>query len=238
MKHDDVQSIFQRYLNAPLNRKKFLTISALSGATLVLGAQACNDDDVPMPPSGAIDVGGGDPGILNFAYALEQLEAAFYIKACSSFYSGAVTEEKQVLTDIRDHEIAHRDLFKAALGQGAIPELEFDFSAINFSSRDSVLGTAKALEDTGVSAYNGAGAYITTKDYLILAGKIVSVEARHAAAIRYLLNPGSADFAGDDVVDAATGLDTSRTPNQGGSSSIVATANSFLVTKISATQLP
>src|SRR3546814_17857350 len=67
MKHDDVQSIFQRYLNAPLNRKKFLTIRALSGATLVLGAQACNDDDVPMPPSGAIDVGGGDPGILNFA---------------------------------------------------------------------------------------------------------------------------------------------------------------------------
>ncbi|QEC53798.1 ferritin-like protein [Anseongella ginsenosidimutans] len=238
MKHEDVQGVFQRYLNTPLNRKRFLTISALSGATLMLGTQGCQDDDVPMPPPGAIDVGEGDPGILNFAYALEQLEAAFYIKACTSFFSGATGEEKQMLTDIRDHEIAHRDLFKAALGQGAIPGLEFDFSAVNFTRRDSVLGTAKALEDTGVAAYNGAGRYIATKDYLILAGKIVSVEARHAAAIRYLLNPGSADFAGDDVVQASTGLDTSRTPNEGGSNSIVATANSFLVTKISATRLP
>lgn len=239
MKHEDVQGTFQRYLNAPLNRKKFLTISALSGAALVLGTQGCNDDDdMPAPPRDAIDVGGGDPGILNFAYALEQLEAAFYVKACTSFYSGATSQEKQMLTDIRDHEIAHRDLFKAALGSGAIPELRFDFAAVNFSNRASVLGTAKALEDTGVSAYNGAGQYITTTDYLILAGKIVSVEARHAAAIRYLLNPNSADFAGDDVVQASTGLDTSRTPNEGGSSSIVATANSFLVTKISATKLP
>src|SRR3546814_19996030 len=118
------------------------------------------------------------------------------------------------MTDMRDHKIAHRNLLKAALRQGAIPELEFDFSAINFSSRDSVLGTAKALEDTGVSAYNGAGAYITTKDYLILAGKIVSVEARHPAAIRYLLNPGLAAFACADVVDAAPGLNPSRTPKQ------------------------
>ncbi len=103
----------------------------------------------------------------------------------------------------------------------------------------SVLSTAKALEDTGVSAYNGAGAYISSADYLTLAGKIVSVEARHASAIRDLLNPKSADFAGDDVVNPTTGLDFSRTPNSTtGGPSIVATANMFLKTKISATQLP
>ncbi len=34
----------------------------------------------------------------------------------------------------------------------------------------------------------------------------MSVEARHAATLRDLLNPGSRDFAGDDVVDAQ-GLD-------------------------------
>jgi hypothetical protein len=110
---------------------------------------------------------------------------------------------------------------------------------VDFTSRESVLGTAKALEDTGVSAYNGAGAFIKTADYLKIAGKIVSVEARHAAAIRDLINPKSADFAGDDVVNAQTGLDFSRTPNSTlGGDSIVATANSFLLTKISATQLP
>jgi hypothetical protein len=55
------------------------------------------------------------------------------------------------------------------------------------------------------------------------------------------LNPLSADFAGDDVVNATTGLDYSRTPNATDSThtmSIVATANTFLKTKISATKLP
>jgi hypothetical protein len=46
---------------------------------------------------------------------------------------------------------------------------------------------------------------LTNPDYLLLAGKIVSVEARHASAIRSLINPNSADFAGDDVIN--TGLD-------------------------------
>jgi hypothetical protein len=138
-----------------------------------------------------------------------------------------------------NHEIAHRDFFKNALGSAAIPALTPDFSSIDFTSRASVLGTAKALEDTGVSAYNGAGQYISSADYLTIAGKIVSVEARHAAAIRDLLNPLSADFAGDDVVNTTTGLDFSRTPNSTtGGPSIVATANTFLKTKISATQLP
>jgi hypothetical protein len=67
-----------------------------------------------------------------------------------------------------------------------------------------VLGAAKTFEDLGVGAYNGAGKLIKDKGYLLLAGKIVSVEARHAAYIRDLITPGS--FAGSDVVNAA-GLD-------------------------------
>ena len=54
------------------------------------------------------------------------------------------------MTDIRDHEIAHREFLKAALGSSAIAALEVDFTTITFTSRDSVLGTAKAFEDLGV----------------------------------------------------------------------------------------
>lgn len=43
---------------------------------------------------------------------------------------------------------------------------------------------------------------IKDANYLLLAGKIVSVEARHASVIRDLLMPKTASFAGDDVVDA------------------------------------
>jgi hypothetical protein len=64
-----------------------------------------------------------------------------------------------------------------------LPELSFNYGNLDFNSRTQVLATAKALEDTGVAAYNGAGR-LSNPDYLLLAGKIVSVEARHASAIK------------------------------------------------------
>ena len=142
----------------------------------------------------SVDLGKGDFGILNYAYALEQLEAAFYSQVVSTKYSGMNSAETQILTEIRDHEIAHREFFKAALGKKAIPGLKVNFTAIDFNSRDSVLGTAKTFEDLGVSAYNGAGQLLENGDFLLIAGKIVSVEARHAAAIRDLLQPMSSFF--------------------------------------------
>ena len=242
MKEQKLQEFLQTAFRTPLRRKQFLKYTAMGGGTMILGLEACkkHDQGGGIPPT-VTDVGSGDPGILNFAYALEQLEAAFYIQVNKSWYRDITDAEKSVLTDIMGHEVAHRDFFKAALGSAAIKSLTPDFSSIDFSNRYSVLSTAKALEDTGVSAYNGAGKYIASADYLLLAGKIVSVEARHAAAIRDLLNPKSADFSGDDVVNPTTGLDFSRTPNStaGGSGiSIVQTANKYLSTKISATKLP
>ena len=177
-----------------------------------------------------VNLGTGDLGILNYAYALEQLEAAFYTQVIMSQYSGITPTETAFLTDIRDHEIAHREFFKNALGAAAIKGLEVNFSSINFGSRDSVLGTAKAFEDLGVSAYNGAGKLLLSADYLLLAGKIVSVEARHAALIRDLLSNGS--FADSTVIDA-NGLDTSRTPAQ-----VLAIARTYIKTTIDDSNLP
>ena len=45
---------------------------------------------------------------------------------------------------------------------------------------------AVTLEDTGVSAYNGAAPMIKSTEVLAAAGAIVQVEARHAAALRFL----------------------------------------------------
>jgi hypothetical protein len=156
------------------------------------------------------DLGGGDVGILNYAYTLEQLEAAFYTLVIDNAYSGMTSDETAMLTDIRDHEIAHREFFKAALGTSAIGPIEFDFSSIDFSSRDSVLAAAKNFEDIGVAAYNGAGPLLTDATNLLIAGKIVSVEARHAAYISDLISPAS--FS-DTVVDS-NGLERSLTPNE------------------------
>ncbi|WP_315822624.1 ferritin-like domain-containing protein [Paraflavitalea speifideaquila] len=63
-----------------------------------------------------INLGSGDIGILNYAYALEQLEAAFYLQVIMTPFSGITATETALLTDIRDHEVAHREFFKKALG--------------------------------------------------------------------------------------------------------------------------
>ena len=214
-----------------VSRRKFMSWAGVLGATATIGglATACKKDDDNMS-NGGVNLGSGDIGILNYAYALEQLEAAFYTQVASSFYSGATDAEKMHMQEIRDHEIAHREFFKKALADKAIPDLEVNFSAINFGDKNSVLSTAKAFEDLGVSAYNGAGKLLTTPDYLLIAGKIVSVEARHAALIRDLISNGT--FADSTVIDA-NGLDKSRTPSE-----VLSIASAYLVTKIDASNLP
>lgn len=210
-----------------LSRRKFLNYAGAASGIALLGA-ACKKDNDNM--DGGVDLGSGDVGILNYAYALEQLEAAFYIQVIATPYANINNDEKALLTDIRDHEIAHREFFKAALGGAAIPALQVDFSSVDFTNRESVLGTAKAFEDLGVSAYNGAGPLITSKDNLTLTGKIVSVEARHAALIRDLITPGS--FVGSDVVDAQ-GMEIAKSPSM-----VLGVAGKYIKTKINASNLP
>lgn len=216
-------------LTAKLQRRSFLQYAGAGAAGIALIAAGCKKDNNGMVSSG-VDLGTGDIGILNYAYALEQLEAAFYDAVVKTPYSGISAAELSLLTDIRDHELAHREFFKKALGTSAIQALEVDFTSINFSVRQNVLATAKAFEDLGVSAYNGAGKLIKSADYLVLAGKIVSVEARHAALIRDLIENGT--FANLEVVDA-NGLDVARAPKD-----VLAIAKTYIKTTINASNLP
>jgi hypothetical protein len=235
---------FDKPLYVPIKRRSFFMYAgATAGATALL-LSGCDDDEVladptpptaPTPPTtpGAtlVNVGSGDVGVLNYAFALEQLEAAFYTQLrTGTYYTGlaANSAERQILDDLYYHEVIHREFFKAAITSAAqtaiIKDLTPNFTAIDFSSRASVLGAAKAFEDLGVSAYNGAGRFISTTGsgplYLLLAGKIVSVEARHAAIIRDLLMEGN--FVGTDVINSS-GLEISKTPTE-----VVAVANTFL----------
>lgn len=213
-----------------VSRRNFL--GYIGGASaLLLTAAACKKTDSAnsgYSTNTGVDLGSKDIGILNYAYTLEQIEAAFYTKVFESPYAGITAMESARLGDIRDHEISHREFFKTALGTSAIISLELDFSTIDFSTRAGVLGAAKAFEDLGVSAYNGAGQLLMSGDYLLLAGKIVSVEARHAAYIRDLLAPGS--FA--DGLDM-NALEISRTP-----SAVLAIAGTYVKTKLNASNLP
>lgn len=223
------------------DRRNFLKFSGAAIASTGILLSGCQEVFEALPNARqtgkgseirAVPLGKGDIGILNYAYALEQLEAAFYLMVVANMYAGITESEMVMMEDIKNHEVAHRDFLKAALGKNAIIDLTFDFSSVDFSDRSSVLATAKTFEDLGVAAYNGAGQLLESADYLLIAGKIVSVEARHAAAIRSIFDNDFTSFAGDDVIDS-NGLDRAFSP-----STVLEAAAPFITNKIIANQLP
>lgn len=235
---EDDPSLLNEMAQKELSRRKFLRFSGLLSASAVVlgsGMAGCSKDD---DDNAGVNLGSGDFGVLNYAYALEQLEAAFYIQVVSngSFTTNFSALEQEYIKDVRDHEIAHREFFKAALSTNAIQSLEVNFASIDFSNRMSVLNTAKAFEDLGVAAYNGAGKLLTSVDFLTIAGKIVSVEARHAALFRDLISNGSfADLASLQPLgaDNTNALDAALDPPD-----VLAIASAFIKTKINGSNLP
>lgn len=207
----------------PTTRRKFLGVMGMGGAIVFLPSvfAACNDSN-----DGTGVVGGGtaaqftlnlsdDTGILNYAYALEQLEAAYYTAALGSpGFAALSANDQEVLSDLQKHEVIHREFFKTVLGAAALPTIVFNTTTVGAltANKDVLLKTSQLLEDTGVSAYNGAGKYLKSTANLLVAGKIVSVEARHAAAIRDMRDSTGRLFAGDDVVDKTSGLDVKAEP--------------------------
>ncbi|MFT2008137.1 ferritin-like domain-containing protein [Pontibacter sp. 13R65] len=217
-------------LITPMQRRVFFRYAGASAAaaTLILTTSCDDDDDNMMTDPTAVDLGSDDTGILNYAYALEQLEAAFYTEVVAKSLSLFNASEQQIMQDLKGHETIHRDFLKAALSSSAIPNLEVNFSAINFNDKNSVLTTARTFEDLGVAAYNGAGKLLDNAGFLTLAGKIVSVEARHAAIIRDLIANGTFSDSAD-----TNGLDPAMMP-----ADVLKAASAFIKTKISANNLP
>jgi rubrerythrin len=151
----------------------------------------------------------GDVEVLNFALTLEYLEAAFYERALRQA-SGLSGEVRELATVLRDNETAHVEALSSTIQElggkpAKAPSVDFGDA---FGSQRSFLKLAQTLEDTGVGAYNGAAPAIQSKDLLGVAGSIVQVEARHAAAIRSLngedITPGAFDEALEmqEVLDA------------------------------------
>ena len=228
------------------SRREFMRLAGMLGGALALAACG-GDDNATGPNTTGVTLNFAQPiDVLKYAFALEALEADFYTKvAANAAFNTAFANaaERQIITDIRDHEVAHREFFKAAItaNGGTAPTLSTKYpSTVDFASRSSVLATARTFEDLGVSAYNGAGRYLATSAtaaLLTIAGKVVSVEARHASAIRDLISPDTDAFA--NVSDLATlgasessGLDAKASP-----SAVLAAAQPFINETINATGL-
>jgi hypothetical protein len=126
-----------------------------------------------------------DGAILNFALTLEYLEAAFYKQAVANAAYGTNADLKKFAETVADHEAAHVKFLKGALKSAAVKSPKFDFGKA-VTDQATFAATAQVLEDTGVSAYLGQVGNILQIPVLKAAGTIATVEARHAAWIRFI----------------------------------------------------
>jgi rubrerythrin len=132
-----------------------------------------------------------DIDVLNYALTLEQLEYSFYRDGIGLFNFGQDSRGQSIDTNfaaIRDHEGAHVETLAsviADLGGTPVEEATYDFGDA-YTDSMAFMMTAAALENTGVSAYDGAGQFITDPELLTAAGSIVAVEARHASYLNLL----------------------------------------------------
>ena len=227
---------FAQPLYTPIKRRSFFMYAGATAGATALVLAGCSKDSDPTTTNNGISLGAGDVGVLNYAYALEQLEAAFYAQVVKTPATDFQPGELDYFKEVAQHEAIHRDFLKAAINRDApgklLQNLTPNFTSIDFTKRASVLGAAKAFEDLGVAAYNGAGKLIKTAAYLVIAGQIVSVEGRHAAYIRDLLDTTGKSFAGDDQVNPITGLDDQKAPMD-----VIAIAQAFVMEKLDASSV-
>lgn len=173
-------------------RAQLLRAAALGGGAIIGGGAL-----LAMPAIGeARPNPAQDRDILNFALTLEYLEAAFYVEAVNR---GALSGEPlEFATTARDHETAHVEFLRDALGSAAVASPRFDFKNTT-ATTNSFLRTAVVLEDTGVAAYLGQSFRLSNPRLTLIAAHVLVVEARHAAWVRFLvpnLSPAPDAFQG------------------------------------------
>lgn len=177
-------------------RRELLRRGALAGG----GALAASAffGDILSPAQAAIVPGkrspGNDVAVLKYALLLEHLESAFYLQAVGNI-AFSTRENEFFARVVAQHEKDHVNTISAILGKKAAKPPRFDFGNA-VKDEKTFLATAQVLEDTGVAAYAGQGGNLSSKTVVRAALSIHSVEARHAAWVRFL-NGGFAPGSGD-----------------------------------------
>jgi hypothetical protein len=177
----------------PATRRAFLARAGAGAAAALVGGLAAAEP-------GRAQGGGSDVSILNYALTLEYLQAAFYTEAERLGALGGISA--RAAGQIGAIERAHVDALRQALGADAVARPAFDFGETT-SDDDAFLRTAVAFEDLGTAAYKGQLGNLRSRQYLAAALSIHTVEARHAAWIRYLAGRTPAAQAEDEPITRA-----------------------------------
>lgn len=196
---------------AALSRRRLLSTGAVAGAAAMLGpvsgafakhgvkrAASLTFADIP---------GTGDIQVLNFALALEDLEADLYAQALARLTGGgtnklgvqfkglgipATQPDVRFVKEFGKVEVEHSEFVRAAVtaaGGPVLPVFKYNFGIENLN-RKQVDDLLLQAEEIGVTAYLGAIPFFSSSNspYIQPAAAILGTEARHAAVLATLYN--------------------------------------------------
>jgi hypothetical protein len=127
----------------------------------------------------------GDLALLRYLLRVQELESALYREALQRVPDLA-PGQRALVERLRDDEVQHVDAVRATLRDaGGVPDPRAvpAFGAA-LGSAAAFLKLANTLEDTGVSALNGAVPLLASPDLRAAVVSVAQVEARHAALVR------------------------------------------------------
>jgi hypothetical protein len=175
---------------AAISRRRMLSLAGISvGAAAFGGLTLSGVAQMDATPAAGEEMMFASPvDVLNYALTLEHLEAAFYRDGLASIGEAGITalgfqpSVYETLLTIGDNEAAHVAALTQVitdLGGEPVAEAVYDFG---YTDAAGFLQVAQALEDTGVSAYQGAAQFLIDEDELLTAALTIhGNEARHAA---------------------------------------------------------
>lgn len=188
-----------------VGRRSLLTTAAVAAAGVVAAGVLKPAKSFGVTPAFTFEKsipGTGDVKVLNYALALEDLEADLYNQALQRLTVGGKNKLGKEIPGMKLGfsnvdvyytykfsivEAEHRNFLRAALGSAAIPQFKYDFNMQNLS-RKQVADLLYTAEATGTGAYLGAIPYLQTKEYLQIAGAIQGTEARHTAVFAEIID--------------------------------------------------
>lgn len=238
-----------------LSRRNFLSNAGLAaGAVGIVGLAGCggsSSSSTTTPPTTPPASAPSVSDVLNFALNLEYLEASFYLtittgsglqSADMGTSPGAVTGGQgqvtftdpgvqQLALQLAAEEQAHVQFLRATMTALSLTPVDMpalDLTALGKVTNDATfLGIARALETTGVSAYEGAIQYLTSNTAALdYAAQIHDTEGQHEGALRQFCVANGAPSPAVDANDipptasaifntgAMNGLNTVRTTSQ------------------------
>ncbi len=153
-----------------------------------------------------------DPTVLNFAFAIEELEADFFARSFrTAGFQQLTGAERAAFSIFADQDQSHKTLLESLRGPfnarnaGSFETLNASesrrpriFTYPPLGSRDDLLKTALDIKENALFTYHGAVGLVRNKKLLGVAAAIAGVEGRHVAVLRDMMgmDPVPAPFEG------------------------------------------